>query len=109
MKTLKTPPPEPKGEKVKKTLSILSLLFLLACDRQAEFVRVPLMVRDDQNKVCSEYVLTDAKKIKYELKAEYAIEKCDNLMGFTPHDFKQVQNWIRDEIEQQKKEKQVTP
>lgn len=93
---------------MKKILLTLSL-FLIACDRQSEFVRVPLFVRDDQNKVCAEYVLTDVKKIKYELKEEHAIEKCENMMGFTPHDFKQVQNWIRDEIEKQQKEKQVTP
>jgi len=93
---------------VKKTLLILSIL-LISCERKNEFIKVPLLVRDDENKVCAEYQLVDVKNVTYELKQEHPIDFCKNIFGFTPHDFKQVQNWIRDEIKSQQKTKQVTP
>lgn len=94
---------------MKKTFSILSLLFLLGCKSSDTFPDVSVVIIDLQNVQCRYYKLVDKKEIKFDGPIErhnlYRIDengktipntKCEGAIGYLPRDFKKVQNWARD-------------
>ena len=85
---------------MKKIFLILSLIFFSSCHKGPEDYPVDfLYVVDLSNSVCAKYQIVNKREIKVELKEELALIQggpCDRLVGHEFHDFKKVQNFLRD-------------
>lgn len=93
------------------TLALFGL-FLSACATEKRFVETPLYVVDLTNGVCARYKIIDTKKLLWQLEAELPLlagGPCDRLTGFDIPSFTKVKNWIRDEINDNRKQVQVQP
>lgn len=85
---------------MKKLTSILSIVMVSSC-AAAPFPRENLYVVDLVNKVCAEYEIVSLTDITFHHTQDLELRAggpCDRMAGFTVRGFKNVQNWIRDEI-----------
>lgn len=98
-----------KKLKQKKNFLILSLLFLTSCKHASEYPDVLVTIIDLQNVQCRQYKMIDKEKVLFDGPVAthnlYYIDEqgktkpnkiCEGLIGYTPKEFKQVQNWARD-------------
>lgn len=79
---------------------ILNLILISSC-AAAPFPREYLYVADLTNQVCAEYEIVSLTDITFRHKQDLVLRAggpCDRMAGFTVRGFKNVQNWIRDEI-----------
>lgn len=90
---------------MKKTFLILSLA-LVSCKKSTEFPVDKIYVVDLNNSVCVEYPIIDKKRVKVGDGTELplAVEgPCNRLVGLEKSDFKKLQNWARDQINDSEK------
>jgi hypothetical protein len=73
---------------------ILLALFLVGCSGlprpDVDKVRIP----DMTNKVCTVYQFDQVKQVYKKIQSLPLIE-CDGIVGLTPRDFKNAQNWYK--------------
>lgn len=83
---------------------ILGLLFFASCASGLRpFPAKYLYVVDVTNQVCAKYRIVDLEKLTVVLESESRLVPkgpCDRAVGFHRNEFKSVQNWVRDTIEE---------
>jgi hypothetical protein len=86
-----------KEIKLKKTILILSLIFLASCKTVTPFPNVPVYVTDIKNGVCAKYEIVDQANFKVRLIAKLSLRHCQDVVGFGTDGLHEVKNWIREQ------------
>lgn len=83
---------------------ILSFIFIGSCASGLDrFPAQYMYVTDLANSVCVKYKIIDFEKLIVSRESEASLVRggdCDRMVGFHRNEFKPVQNWVRDSIEE---------